>query len=186
MSRSYPLAESSVFRRQFSARKESGLSLSPTRHSPHATRQFLAGFTLIELLVVVAVIAILAGLTLSIMGTVQKKSARSRAQTEVASISAAIDNYFLDNGGYPAMDPGSSNTTTALYAALCPRAGAAKVYLEPSPSMVDTNGTNRFFIDPWGGPYKYSTDSALIRNVGTYDFWSDAGTTSESKDDIRN
>jgi prepilin-type N-terminal cleavage/methylation domain-containing protein len=58
-------------------------------------------FTLIELIVVIAVIIILAGLVLSTVGYVQKKGARSRAETEIAAISAAIENYKADNGVYP-------------------------------------------------------------------------------------
>ena len=46
-------------------------------------------FTLIELIVVVTVIVILTGLVLSTVGYVQKKAARSRAETEIAAMSAA-------------------------------------------------------------------------------------------------
>ena len=59
-------------------------------------------FTLIELLVVITVIAILAGLVLNTAGYIQKKSARSRAEAEVAALSAAIESYNLDYGAYPA------------------------------------------------------------------------------------
>ena len=62
-------------------------------------------------MVVVAVVAILAGLTLGGLGYVNRKSAASRAQTEVAALSAAIESYKLDFGTYP------SNSTT-LYADL--------------------------------------------------------------------
>jgi len=42
-------------------------------------------FTLIELLVVIAIIIVLSGLILSTVGYVQKKGARSRAETEIAA-----------------------------------------------------------------------------------------------------
>jgi len=166
-------------------------------HSPHPHTEFLTSpvvarqrdrcrrraFTLVELLVVIAVIAILASLTISILGAVQGKGARSRAQSEVASVAAAIDNYFLDNGSYPPMDAGASNTTSALYAALC---GGQKVYFEPKATMLQTNTPQTSFADPWGDPYFYSTDPAIIQNVGSFDFWSSAGTTNKTTDDIRN
>jgi prepilin-type N-terminal cleavage/methylation domain-containing protein len=60
-----------------------------------------SGFTLIELLTVIAIIAILAGLILTISGTIQKNAARSRAQSEIAAITSACENYKTDNGGYP-------------------------------------------------------------------------------------
>src|SRR5438874_10483898 len=58
-------------------------------------------FTIIELLVVISIIIILAGLILSTVGYVQKKGARSRAEAEIAAISAALENYKADNGIYP-------------------------------------------------------------------------------------
>jgi prepilin-type N-terminal cleavage/methylation domain-containing protein len=60
-----------------------------------------AAFTLIELIVVIAIIVILAGLILSTVGYVQKKGARSRAETEIAAMSAACESYKADNGIYP-------------------------------------------------------------------------------------
>jgi type II secretory pathway pseudopilin PulG len=59
------------------------------------------GFTLIEVIVVTTVIIILTGLVLSTVGYVQKKAARSRAETEIAAMAAACENYKADNGTYP-------------------------------------------------------------------------------------
>src|SRR2546421_6432837 len=58
-------------------------------------------FTILELLVVIAIIIILAGLILSTVGYVQKKGARSRAEAEIAAMSAALESYKADNGIYP-------------------------------------------------------------------------------------
>jgi prepilin-type N-terminal cleavage/methylation domain-containing protein len=60
-----------------------------------------AAFTLIELIVVVAIILILAGLILSTAGYARKKSARARAETEIAAISVACESYKADNAVYP-------------------------------------------------------------------------------------
>lgn len=194
MKRSFRLPESAITGWQLSGL---GHSFPPAFHarcpfafghsrlaSAPVTRYSRPGaFTLIELLIVVAIIAILAGLTISILGVVQGKGARSRAQTEVASVSAAIDSYFLDRGSYPPMDSGASNSTTQLYTALC---GGEKVYLEAKPSMLQTNATQTNFVDPWGENYFYSTNPAVIRNVGSFDFWSRAGTTNKTTDDISN
>ena len=48
-----------------------------------------------------AIIIILAGLILATSGYVQNKGARSRAETEIAAMSAALENYKADNGIYP-------------------------------------------------------------------------------------
>jgi type II secretory pathway pseudopilin PulG len=58
-------------------------------------------FTLLELLVVITIIIALAGLILATVGYVQKKGARSRAEAEIAALSAACESYKADNGIYP-------------------------------------------------------------------------------------
>jgi type II secretory pathway pseudopilin PulG len=78
-------------------------------------RAYNAAFTLIELIVVIAVIIILAGLGLSTVGYAQKKAARSRAETEIAAMSAACESYKADNGIYP-RDPTANTATDALNA----------------------------------------------------------------------
>ena len=64
---------------------------------------FRAGgaFTILELLVVITIIIVLAGLILATVGYVQKKGARSRAEAEIAAMSAALESYKADNGIYP-------------------------------------------------------------------------------------
>jgi type II secretory pathway pseudopilin PulG len=66
-------------------------------------------FTIVELLVVITIIIVLAGLILSTVGYVQKKGARSRAEAEIAGMSAACESYKADNGAYP-RDPAATDT----------------------------------------------------------------------------
>ena len=58
-------------------------------------------FTILELLIVMAIIIVLGGLILATANYVQKKGKRSRAEAEIAAISAALENYKADNGVYP-------------------------------------------------------------------------------------
>ncbi len=51
---------------------------------------------------VVVMVAVLAGLVLSTIGYVNRKGAASRAKTEVAALSSAIESYKLDFGSCPA------------------------------------------------------------------------------------
>jgi general secretion pathway protein G len=177
MKRSLPLAQCSVGGVQCSVRTRPVSSVSFTRHSAHATRHCArragAGFTLIELLVVVAIIAILAGLTLSTLGYVNRKGAESRARAEVAALSAAIDSYRLEFGTYP-------SNQASLYRELTGTATGAgavntnKVLFEPTPGMV-TNMATGPFIDPWGFTYEYRVGAQATNNVGFFDLWSTAG-----------
>ena len=58
-------------------------------------------FTVIEILVVMTIILVLAGLVLATSSYVHNKGARSRAEAEIAAMSAALENYKADNGVYP-------------------------------------------------------------------------------------
>jgi type II secretory pathway pseudopilin PulG len=82
------------------------------RHSSFSAE---GAFTVLELLVVITIIAILAGLILATAGYVEKKGARSRAESEIAAISAALESYKADNGIYP-RDPTPNTATDKLNA----------------------------------------------------------------------
>jgi type II secretory pathway pseudopilin PulG len=70
--------------------------------SPQARNlRYTKAFTLLELLIVISIIIILAGLTIATMGYVQDKGKRSRAEAEIAAMSAALESYKADNGVYP-------------------------------------------------------------------------------------
>jgi type II secretory pathway pseudopilin PulG len=73
------------------------------------------GFTLIELVVVFGLILILTGLVLSTVGYARKKGARARAETEIAAMAAACENYKSDNVTYP-RDPVAGTATDTLNA----------------------------------------------------------------------
>src|SRR5438132_7302057 len=84
-----------------------------TKKMRERTYTIRRAFTLIELLVVISIIIILAGLILSTVGYVQKKGARSRAETEIAAMSAALESYKADNGVFPSTPNTVSLTATA-------------------------------------------------------------------------
>lgn len=164
------------------------------RIDPCAARR---GFTLIELLVVITIIIVLVGLILSTSGYVQKKGARSRAEAEIAALSAALESYKVDSGIYPrdatttdvldAKVKGDPSTykTASLYLftqlsgtdqSLTPIAGA-RTYFTFKPQMLDgtkdANGnitTVSNLRDPFGNSYGYSTayvTDAEVQNAKT-------------------
>jgi prepilin-type N-terminal cleavage/methylation domain-containing protein len=147
----------------------------------------LHAFTLIELLVVMAIILVLAGLILATTNYVQKKGYRSRAEAEIAAISAALENYKADNGVYPS-DPSSTEKLAAnsdpsggdpnaftdaskfLYKFLAgdadgdpttSNASDTKNYFGSAlkPNMLSPNppGPKTYIRDPFGYSYGYST-----------------------------
>jgi prepilin-type N-terminal cleavage/methylation domain-containing protein len=160
-------------------------------------------FTLIELIVVVTVIVILTGLVLSTVGYVQKKAARSRAETEIAAMSAALESYKADNGIYPreatttdtlnAKDPINMTNYRAasqyLYGQIAgdpdfdgvPNSNS-KSYMQFKPNMLGTDNVNKVYPrDPFGNSYGYSTIQAAGNTSAgynpTFDLWSTAGLT---------
>jgi len=150
------------------------------------------GFTLIELLVVITVIAILAGLVLQTAGYAQKKGARSRAEAEIAALSAALESYKADNGDYPPLTNGSSSGTATpgtgqlylLRGALAPTSG--KVYFEFTKGMGNSTTyskeTNQPILDPFGEGYGYMYPGSSTRSgTNFFDLWSRAGTTNTNQ-----
>lgn len=143
------------------------------------------GFTVIEILVVMTIILVLAGLILATSSYVHNKGARSRAEAEIAAMSAALENYKADNGVYPS-DPTS---TEKLKANLDPDGGDPSKFVDSGrflyvqlsgdsdgnptngiesksyfgtalkPNMLSPNppGVNTYIHDPFGYCYGYST-----------------------------
>ena len=140
------------------------------------------GFTLIELLVVVAIIAILAALVLSTAGYVQKKGATSRAEGEIAALSAALESYKADMGDYPPSTnfPNTGVASNSLYGVLSPSTG--KIYFEFNKSMTSAAG----ITDPFGTAYYYAYPGSASRSgTNFFDLWSTAGTSTNVTNEPR-
>lgn len=162
-------------------------------------------FTLIELLIVMSIIIVLAGLILATSGYVQKKGYRSRAEAEIAAMSAALESYKADNGIYPtdsttnALNPTTTDTRTyktasvVLYRALSGdddndsmRSCESKSYFAFKPNQVAPAVPPQvkvdYIRDPFGNSYGYSTmkasnPAAIAGYNPTFDLWSTCGST---------
>lgn len=113
-----------------------------TARARHSSFFVQRAFTLIELIVVVGVIIILTGLVLSTVGYARKKGARARAETEIAAMSAASENYKSDNGIYP-RDVNSTDTLNARTSGNPCAYQAASLYLYKQLSG-DTNANFQY------------------------------------------
>ena len=153
-------------------------------------------FTIVELLIVIAIILMLAGLVLATSGYVQAKGKRSRAEAEIAALSAALENYRADNGIYPkASETDNLDSSTASLADYEPaslklyeylsgdsddnRTAETKVYFAFKPnqlSPVNQAQPVKALRDPFGNPYGYSTMKASDASKNgynpTFDLWS--------------
>lgn len=175
----------------------------PPRASPGA-------FTIVEILVVMSIILVLAGLVLATSSYVHNKGARSRAEAEIAAISAALENYKADNGAYP-----SDSSTDSLDARVAPNPSSyqtASLWLykklsgdtdanrQPDPNTVSymafkdnqlspATANVDFVKDPFGNSYGYSTayqfdvssNQPPTRGYNpTFDLWSTAGASTDA------
>ena len=88
------------------------------------------GFSLTEMLVVIAIIAILAALTISGMNYVEAKKARDAARVQIGLLSTALQEYFADYGTYPGSDPAETQDSSVVFAALYPETDASGATLD--------------------------------------------------------
>jgi general secretion pathway protein G len=158
-------------------------------------------FTVVEILVVMTIILVLAGLVLATSSYVHNKGARSRAEAEIAAMSAALENYKADNGVYPLDtslnartqgDPAQYQTASLnLYIGLSGDSdknrqtdtGKTSYMTFKDNQLSPSTGSVGFIKDPFGNSYGYSTvfqtDSTKGYNP-TFDLWSTAGAADPS------
>ncbi len=152
-------------------------------------RRRAAGFSLMELVVVVAIIVVLAALTLGALNLINQRQAREKAGVQIKLLENALAKYQLDNRSYPqSMDPEGRKGDEVLYKYLYYDAfqdrqngGHSEIYLvELDPNnntkggqaWIEGTGANAKIVDPWGEPYRYrSGDSPNALNPD-FDLWS--------------
>jgi len=101
------------------------------------------GFTLIEIMVVVAIIAILGATVVPLIMSKPDEARVVKANSDIASLSAALDLYNLDNFNYPSSEQGLE--------ALVEKPGG-----DPEPANWNSAGYIRKLPkDPWGRVYEY-------------------------------
>lgn len=106
-------------------------------------RRLSAGFTLLELLIVMALIALLAGISVPVYLGRAEGARQEKVKADFSTIATALSLYKLDNGMLPTTEQGL-------------RALVEKPSLSPRPSHYRQGGYMREVPpDPWGGAYRY-------------------------------
>ncbi|TVP79198.1 MAG: type II secretion system protein GspG [Puniceicoccaceae bacterium] len=136
-------------------------------------RQRKNGFSLLEILIAIALVALLASVTLKQLTGVFGDNQNQAAQLFIdGNLDLALTRYRLDVGNYPTTEEGLN----ALM-----RAPAGKEARWKGPYLKEPP------VDPWGNPYKYQFPGAR-NSFGArgYDVWSLGEDGVESSDDITN
>lgn len=123
-------------------------------YSQRSRRQ--RGFSLIEIMIVVVILAILAAMVAPRILSRPDQAKVTVAQTDIKTISQALELFRLDNGFYPSQDQGLEALVTRPDTQPEPRNWNPEGYLKKIP------------IDPWGNPYIYIQPG----NYGKYDLYS--------------
>jgi general secretion pathway protein G len=129
------------------------------------------GFTLIEILVVLSIIALLAGIFMSNVGSTLTNSNISVAKLEVGqSLRTPLLSYRLQMGDYPSTEEGLAALFTAP---------ASKADRWRGPYIAE--GIKSPLLDPWGEPYQYRYPGT--HNKTGYDVWSKGPDKADGTDD---
>jgi prepilin-type N-terminal cleavage/methylation domain-containing protein len=135
--------------------KNSKLQLNVQNYKKSAFNAFYSfrrqGFTLIELMVVISIIAILVGLLVANVSSIQTKSRDGARKIDIRKVQRALEQYKADWGRYP--DVSGTNKWTMLnnITQLVPR------YINPMP--VDPKYGSTCTVGTTGSGYLYSVSA---------------------------
>jgi general secretion pathway protein G len=166
-------------------------------------RRPAAGFSLIELVAVVAIIVVLAGLTITLVIQLKDRHNIARTKVQEALLENALAGYHLDNGAYPSnADAEGRKGDEVLYKSLyydgqeARQSGAVspRIYLaalDPAnntkggEAWMQGSGADARIVDPWGEPYRYRSGDSPDAVSPDFDLWScgpDKKTSVDPKD----
>lgn len=128
------------------------------------------GFTLLELIVAMAIIAVLMGLSLFGIQSVQRSQRDTERRAALSNINLEVAAYYGDNGSYPTVTFNVTNSTVTIGSKTLSLKGAAKI-IKPGPS--NTTGTT----------YCYTGAGQATYQLGVYlegtESWGAVGTAQQ-------
>jgi general secretion pathway protein G len=113
----------------------------PGRMERKAPAKRWRGFTLIELLIVVAVIGIIAAISIPNLLNAMDRSKQKRTMADVRYLATSVETYAIDNTYYPAQASEADSATSSLPTAIGP------IYMRNAPTL-----------DGWGYALRYQSD----------------------------
>ena len=111
------------------------------------------GFTLIELLIVVAIIGILAAIAVPNFLNAQVKANIARAHADHKALDTALEQYFLDNNGYPPSSH-SDNANLGSRRLTTPIAYLSQILVDPFARKYQNSRGN-----DWDLVYEFNTST---------------------------
>lgn len=150
----------------------------------HSRRKSNA-FTLLELLIVMAIIAILAAISIQGMSYAQNNAARKKTTAQMEMIKLGLTKYQTENGTYPAnsalngsdilYETFSGDTNNDGIVEATPMFDELSTGTNSKLGMVKTNATGAYvLVDGFGNEFRYLSPGTI--NTNTYDLWSIADT----------
>ncbi len=124
--------------------------LSDRKLSPEMKKARDGGFTFVETLAVLAVTALLASQTGTVVSALVQKAKKASAKTQISSFQAALQSYYIDCGSFPTQEQGL-------------KALVSKPDLIPVPSnWQGPYISSSLPKDPWGEDYVYLTKNSPL------------------------
>lgn len=141
-------------------------------------------FTLMELLTVLAIISILAALTMGGVQAVRRRATKAKAEAAIAALEVALGMYYNDLGKYPKNDETPDDCKELVETLTCkpenpedpkdkedwdgPYIRFKEKELEGCSASSDDCKKGCNYIDPWGNSYIYekTTNFYLILSKG--------------------
>ena len=102
-----------------------------------SSNRHIAAFTLVELILVIAVIGILAGISIVGFGRYQSDTRDARRSSSIISISEALEKYYDTNGEYPSC--GALSATGSIVSQTTLKGINQSTLIAPQASSSDTN-----------------------------------------------
>jgi general secretion pathway protein G len=136
------------------------------------------GFTLIEILLVLAIIGMLAGVTIFAIGGIGQKARRDTTEATLETVGNALDTYQLHIGHYPTEEEGNLEALRVrpTFENETLEKEWAGPYLKKNP------------VDAWNNALNYEVQTATTDDETTPPFrlWSNGPDgTSDTEDDIK-